>query len=631
MRTVELSILVTRTANDKSVDKPMATPPSPPPPPSPSPEAASQSPSTLKRTRKATRLRSLATRPPGADRPVVVHVDPATGKADGPHKKKLRTYLGIVAHDKVDVTYENWKLVLTAQKDLIWEDIQAKFDIPEASDRTKKKILQTVGEQWRQFKSDLTSKWVLAADKDNVNDTVCEKYDISKEKWAPVLLDPQRPLLGGCAEKGTGHPEAKHRPPRVVSWGSTEAVIHPLSPIRRHMKWKMTRTKKTGQMTSEATKEIVEKILSHFQLRIDSLEEQASQVSFVPHGRSGSPDCCHWATRTPWSYVCCWSRCDHQAILWIGSTNLLHFFLHGSQRTRAANSTNQGPTGGVDHRKSDLAADVILQLDPVSVSVTDSIIGTCTVSTKGSCVDPSMTNPDTGDSDKCRLYISENPPRCLVALGRVYEGYITIHNIPLLHDQVKVGVEEVKDVDAHIHVPTDEVNLVGQALNTFLAWPTHLVKHLSEQVMWDATVFGVFNQDFPLYINHKDLSEIAHGGQCLSIFVIQLWILHLTETSMRAGNSDNSKCNVYLGAYLNGAHWQMVVILPKENLVVWFCSLHNRPDNYLKGIINSALKGLDDTPQPKSKAGVRWIVVKYFNDVRPLEAERLKALHIQWA
>ncbi|KAH1238847.1 hypothetical protein GmHk_08G023434 [Glycine max] len=77
------------------------------------------------------------------------------------------------------------------------------------------------------------------------------------------------------------------------------------------------------------------------------------------------------------------------------------------------------------------------------------------------------------------------------------------------------------------------------------------------------------------------------------------------------------------------------------------------------------ITGLDDTPQPKSKAGARWIVVKcnrqkestecgyyvmhwmstiilgtfrnnwetiiYFNDVRPLETERLKALRIQWA
>ena len=45
------------------------------------------------------------------------------------------------------------------------------------------------------------------------------------------------------------------------------------------------------------------------------------------------------------------------------------------------------------------------------------------------------------------------------------------------------------------------------------------------QVTWDATVFGVFNPDFPLYIKHEDFSEIAHGGQCLSISVLELWIL----------------------------------------------------------------------------------------------------------
>ena len=102
----------------------MATPPASPPPPLPPPPAdASATPSTLKRTRKVTWLRSLATRPPRAERPVV-NIDPATSKADGPHKKKLRTYLGIVAHDKVDATYETWMKVPAGQKDLIWEDIQ---------------------------------------------------------------------------------------------------------------------------------------------------------------------------------------------------------------------------------------------------------------------------------------------------------------------------------------------------------------------------------------------------------------------------------------------------------------------------------------------------------------------------
>jgi len=104
----------------------MATPPSSPPPPPHPPlptDAASHSPSILKRKIKSKRMRSLFIGPIGAERPLV-HVDPATGKADSPNRKKLRTYLGIVARDKVDVTYENGKQVLATQKDLIWEDIQ---------------------------------------------------------------------------------------------------------------------------------------------------------------------------------------------------------------------------------------------------------------------------------------------------------------------------------------------------------------------------------------------------------------------------------------------------------------------------------------------------------------------------
>ena len=53
----------------------------------------------------------------------MVHVDFVIGKVDGPHRKKLRTYLGIIACNKVDVTYDNWKQVPAIQKDLIWEDI----------------------------------------------------------------------------------------------------------------------------------------------------------------------------------------------------------------------------------------------------------------------------------------------------------------------------------------------------------------------------------------------------------------------------------------------------------------------------------------------------------------------------
>jgi len=74
------------------------------------------------------------------------------------------------------------------------------------------------------------------------------------------------------------------------------------------------------------------------------------------------------------------------------------------------------------------------------------------VSTKKSYVDPSGQNSDTSDLEKYRLYVDENPP-CLVALIRVYEGSNIVHNIPLGNDQVKVGVEEVWDVDARVPIP----------------------------------------------------------------------------------------------------------------------------------------------------------------------------------
>ena len=70
----------------------MATPLSSPP--SPTKSAAPSSPSSSKKTKKATQLKSLPTRPARVERPVV-YVDLVTKKANGPHRKKLQTYLGL--------------------------------------------------------------------------------------------------------------------------------------------------------------------------------------------------------------------------------------------------------------------------------------------------------------------------------------------------------------------------------------------------------------------------------------------------------------------------------------------------------------------------------------------------------
>ncbi|KAH1225837.1 hypothetical protein GmHk_11G032656 [Glycine max] len=217
-----------------------------------------------------------------------------------------------------------------------------------------------------------------------------------------------------------------------------------------------------------------------------------------------------------------------------------------------------------------------------------------------------------------------NTKESCVGPSGVYEGLTTVHNVPLGNDQVKVGVKDARDVD-------DRVLLVRQTLNTFLVWPTYLVKPFSEQNKQGAKG-PAKSVDMP----DPDIDPL---------YLMTLTISCMTETSMQARNVDvygflepqsiqksgqsqfesedyikkwmqNSQRDVYLGAYLNGvlqcsAHWQMIVILPKDNVLSWFCSLHNSPNNY------PLYFGLNDR--------------QYFTYQRPLEPDRMKAIRIEWA
>ena len=88
---------------------------------------------------------------------------------------------------------------------------------------------------------------------------------VQKQKTAPHVMS-----RGGYEylEKKLMDEKRKKKLEEATQSGSTDTVIDPPSPIKRHVKWKMARTKKTGDMTSEAAKEIADKIVSHFQFII---------------------------------------------------------------------------------------------------------------------------------------------------------------------------------------------------------------------------------------------------------------------------------------------------------------------------------------------------------------------------
>lgn len=110
------------------------------------------------------------------------------------------------------------------------------------------------------------------------------------------------------------------------------------------------------------------------------------------------------------------------------------------------------------------------------------------MSTKGSHVE-SATNPSGGEDvddgvPTMGFYVQCDHSTCLVALRKVYDGESTIHNVSYADDVVRVIVEKVYDSYTLVPFPTTKIQYVKQTLDTFVAWPSHLVKLVSHEVFF---------------------------------------------------------------------------------------------------------------------------------------------------
>ncbi|KAH1202600.1 hypothetical protein GmHk_17G049039 [Glycine max] len=80
------------------------------------------------------------------------------------------------------------------------------------------------------------------------------------------------------------------------------------------------------------------------------------------------------------------------------------------------------------------------------------------------------------------------------------------------------------------------------------------------------------------------------------------------------------------------AHWQLFVLHPRENTVVWFCSLRKKPDINIKGAINSAMKTITSSFEGMSNQGApRWVEPKWFSDGSSLDVEAITTVRQKWA
>ena len=64
--------------------------------------------------------------------------------------------------------------------------------------------------------------------------------------------------------------------------------------------------------------------------------------------------------------------------------------------------------------------------------------------------------------------------------------------MPLGDDFARVVVEEVRHADVEVSVPTSEVRFVGEALGTFIVWPTPLLKAIHKKHQVSSSLLMLF-------------------------------------------------------------------------------------------------------------------------------------------
>ncbi|XP_052736348.1 uncharacterized protein LOC108337652 [Vigna angularis] len=238
--------------------------------------------------RSVTRLSDVTSRRIAMER-LMVEIDPRSGRPNGPHAEKFRSYLGMLAKTHVSIVIASWDDVPKMEKNLLWQDILQNFDIPN-NEKIRKKVLSHIAIRWRDFKTRLTRLYVFG---DRQHDTPCVKYKITEEEWVQFrtsresgdwqekrIAAQQRQKLNDAphvlSRGGYALLEKKMRKSQAETLGLESPDLAP--PPARYEMWKAARTKSNGQMTSQSAQQISQ--------RIDKLVEQQTQGSHASQGRN---------------------------------------------------------------------------------------------------------------------------------------------------------------------------------------------------------------------------------------------------------------------------------------------------------------------------------------------------------
>ncbi|XP_074342783.1 uncharacterized protein LOC141680460 [Apium graveolens] len=125
------------------------------------------------------------------------------GESFGPQAAEIQSYIGVLARTKPPIWHDSWKCVHDEVKTKIWDCVLMAFVLPPSA---KKLVLRSAGQKWREFKSRLTTHYILPY-RDQPEMLAYPPADFSfieKAHWDIFVVDRTSPEFLKCHDEAVG-------------------------------------------------------------------------------------------------------------------------------------------------------------------------------------------------------------------------------------------------------------------------------------------------------------------------------------------------------------------------------------------------------------------------------------------
>ncbi|KAL6213505.1 hypothetical protein ACLB2K_012952 [Fragaria x ananassa] len=187
------------------------------------------------------------------------------GEPVGRAAKEMQSYIGVFARTKVPINVKDWRLVPLSVKDNIWGSIEEAYVVPK---QWKKMVFASAGQKWRDFKSKLTTWYIIPfMDSPELFEFPPDDYrSIHADQWQEFVKDRISPQFQEFRQKQMARRKENKYPHRLgrKPYAQLQEELAATVPVGRKLvrttMWKAARQDKDGNYLAPQVQEKVDEI-----------------------------------------------------------------------------------------------------------------------------------------------------------------------------------------------------------------------------------------------------------------------------------------------------------------------------------------------------------------------------------